>query len=318
MQKDSYHHSYPESTRQSYMSFMRKPNAGLLSELAPAKINLYLHVVGRRNDGYHLIDSLVVFSSISDEILVSVADKLSLSVSGPFASEVPTGESNLVLVAAKKLLETLKYEPKVVFHLTKILPVASGLGGGSSDAAATLRLLSKLYRIGMKKPEIINQLSTISQSLGADVPVCLLKQPCFVSGIGEKLSPAPSVTGIPILLVNPRLQVSTASVFMTYNDDFSAPVSFLAPTQIPLTAQVLADYIVNSHNDLTNTAIRLCPTIKNIINAISTMRGCLLARMSGSGGTCFGLFETNNQVITAAEKITKAEPSWWVQVGSLL
>nr|MBC8158527.1 4-(cytidine 5'-diphospho)-2-C-methyl-D-erythritol kinase [Alphaproteobacteria bacterium] len=192
---------------------------------APAKINLYLHVTGRRDDGYHLLDSLIVFADVGDRIAVSPADDFSLDIDGPFSAGLSNGPENLVVRAARTLAELAEVRDGARIRLTKTLPVASGIGGGSADAAATIRALMRLWEI---EPHA-NALTEMALSLGADVPVCLAGQPSFMGGIGEDIDAAPSLPPVWLVLVNPGVGVSTPSVFAARKEEFSAPARFDAP-----------------------------------------------------------------------------------------
>ncbi len=296
------------------------------AEPAPAKLNLYLHVVGRRPDGYHLLDSLVVFASVADRITVAPAPASSLTVDGPFAAAVPPGEGNLALAAAERLGGLLGDRGEgpnprgVAIALTKALPVAAGLGGGSADAAAVLRALLRLWdRAGAGLAPADPGLARLAESLGADVPACLAGQPRYVGGIGERLDPAPAVSGIPVVLVNPGLPLPTPAVFRARTGDFSSPDRFPGPLDgTAFEPPVLAALLADRRNDLTEAALTLCPAVGTVLAALTATSGCLLARMSGSGATCFGLFDRPASAVDAAAALARAEPGWWVQAGHLL
>ena len=281
----------------------------LMAECAPAKINLHLHVVGRRGDGYHLLDSLVVFAAVGDRLSVTPADDLSLSVTGPFAAGLAAENDNLVLRAARALASRAGVAARGKLVLGKYLPVSSGIGGGSADAAAALRLLSRFWRISV--PE--DQLSDIARGLGADVPVCLLNQPATMSGIGEVLAPAPSLPDVGIVLINPGVAVSTPDVFRARTGAFSPAASFPAGGWIE--SESLAASLHAVGNDLEPPARTLAPSISDTLAALEALPGCLLARMSGSGATCFGLFPTPQGAQEAARTIIRT--GWWVWGGGL-
>ncbi len=281
-----------------------------MDEFAPAKLNLYLHVTGRRDDGYHLLDSLIAFADVGDRVSVAASSDLRLSVDGPFAAQVPNDDGNLVLQAARAMAAALDRPAAAEIRLTKMLPVASGIGGGSSDAAATLRALLRLWDAALPAPE----LTDLALRLGADVPVCLHGRTCHLSGIGERLDPAPSVADQPIVLVNPGVGVSTPTVFKARQGPFSSPLRLADPSSGP---HGLAQALAQRRNDLAPPAITLEPTIAAVLAAIEATPSCLLARMSGSGATCFGLFETVDQAHTAAREIADEEPSWWVEATRL-
>lgn len=270
---------------------------------APAKLNLYLHVTGRRPDGYHLLDSLFVFADIGDRVSAAPADDLSLTVTGPFAGALAGEGDNLVLRAARALAAVAGIAPKAKLTLEKNLPVAAGLGGGSADAAAALRALSDLW--GLDQP-----LADIALQLGADVPACLHGRPCLVSGIGETIAPAPSLGGpLHVVLVNPGLPLATASVFAARAGAFSAA----APLDRPCAnAFDLALALRPRRNDLEPAARFLVPEIDDVLAALADRSGCLLARLSGSGPTCFGLFADARSADLAIRRLSMGETGWWV------
>jgi 4-diphosphocytidyl-2-C-methyl-D-erythritol kinase len=281
-----------------------------LRVLAPAKINLYLHVVGRRSDGYHLLDSLVAFADIGDRLAVAPADRLSLSVAGPEAAALGgLGDDNLVLRAARLLAasETIG----AGLHLEKHLPIASGIGGGSSDAAAALRLLTQFW----PRPPAGAALTEIAARLGADVPACLLARPAWVGGIGEEIRPAAGLPPAGIVLANPRRTLPTPAVFQARRGAFSAPNRF---SPMPSDAAALAAALASRRNDLTPAALTLVPDIAAVLQRLADLPGMLLARMSGSGATCFALFADRATALAAADALAAAEPGWWVAGGALL
>ena len=281
-----------------------------VTEFAPAKLNLYLHVTGRRDDGYHLLDSLVAFADVGDRLSAAPSADLRLSVDGPFAAQVPCDDDNLVLRAARALAAALDRPPVADLRLTKILPVASGIGGGSADAAATLRVLLTLWDVELPAPA----LDDLALRLGADVPVCLHGRTCYLSGVGERLDPAPSVAGQPIVLVNPGVGVSTPAVFKARRGPFSSPQPLSDPQSGP---RGLAPALAQRRNDLAPPAMALVPSVADVLAALEAAPACLLARMSGSGATCFGLFETDGGAQEAARVIAARHPSWWVQPARL-
>ncbi|MBS7813685.1 4-(cytidine 5'-diphospho)-2-C-methyl-D-erythritol kinase [Roseococcus pinisoli] len=278
----------------------------MLLEPAPAKVNLYLHVTGRREDGYHLLDSLAVFGPAADALQAVPAETLSLSLEGPFGDALVAEADNLVLRAARALL------PEGVMHgaalrLTKCLPVASGIGGGSADAAAALRLLNRLWATGLDEAA----LAALAAPLGADVPVCVASRPAVMQGIGELIRPAPTLPECGLLLVNPRVPLATPAVFRARQGGFSPPA--VLPESWPDAAAMATD-LARLGNDLEAAALSLCSPIGEVLAALRGQPGCLLARMSGSGATCFGLFATPAEAETAA----RAMPStWWASGGGL-
>lgn len=278
--------------------------AGAL-EAAPAKLNLYLHVVGKRADGYHRLDSLVVFTATGDTLRVEPADTLSLSIDGPFAAGLSAGDDNLVMKAARAL-----GTGGARLTLTKNLPVASGIGGGSADAAAALRLLRRHWRLDISDA----QLHAIAAALGADVPVCLRAQPAFLGGIGEELTPAPPLPPVGIVLVNPGLPLPTPTVFAARSGPFSPAARF---SEAPRDAASLAALLAERRNDLEAPAIALVPAIATVLAALRATPGCRLARLSGSGATCFGLYDTPETASHAAAALARG-PHWWVSATHLL
>lgn len=271
-------------------------------EDAPAKVNLYLHVTGRRADGYHLLDSLAVFGPAADSLHAEPAQELSLVLDGPFGEALAAEPDNLVLRAARALA------PRgAALRLIKRLPVASGIGGGSADAAAALRLLNRLW--GAERDE--SALARLAAPLGADIPVCIASRPALMQGIGEVIRPAPQLPECGLLLVNPGVPVATPAVFRARQGEFTPPATL--PESWPDAAAMAAD-LRRLTNDLESAALSLCPAIAEVLAALRAQPGCLLARMSGSGATCFGLFATPAGAAAAA----RAMPTgWWASGGGL-
>ena len=274
------------------------------SAFAPAKINLFLHVGDKRADGYHEICSLAAFADVGDTVHGEVADTLSLTLTGPFAAALEGDDDNLVLRAAQALQDWARDKGRKVdgarLTLHKVLPVASGIGGGSSDAAATLKLLNKIWRLGAGDAD----LAAIAAQLGADVPVCLRAQATLMQGIGEKLTPWPGQDGIPALLVNPHIAVMTADVFRGLNARTG-----ITPPKHPDTG---IDWLAACGNDLEAPARGPAPVIGDIVADLTATPGCRLARMSGSGATCFALFGAQNEAASAAAAFQHRYPHWWV------
>lgn len=278
---------------------------------APAKVNLYLHVTGQRDDGYHLLDSLVVFAGIGDTLTIAPADDLSLVVDGPFAAKVPAGRDNLAFKAADALARVARVRAGAAIRLTKRLPPAAGIGGGSADAAAVLRALKRLWGVDIDN----DAFARLALSLGADVPVCRFGRAAFMGGIGEKLGAAPALPPVSLVLVNPNRPLATKDVFRARDQPFSAPGRFTAP---PADASALAALLRERKNDLEAPAIRLMPAVGEVLAVLSRQPGCLLARMSGSGATCFGLFADDGAAGEAAAAIARAEPGWWAAATRLV
>lgn len=271
---------------------------------APAKVNLYLHVTGRRADGYHLLDSLFVFAKDGDEITVREAESLSLEITGPYARFLPAGQDNIVLKAARSLASACGIPPKAEIRLEKNLPVASGIGGGSADAAATLKALMRLWNLTVSGEE----LHKIALDLGADVPSCLASKAVQVSGIGDILTPAPALPRLYVLLVNPNKPVSTPAVFKTRAPVFSKAAPFTQPiTDFDLFIDALSE----RHNDLCEAACRLEPAVGRVLLALKKYPACRFAGMSGSGGTCFGLFPSAQEAESVCDEMRHSQPDWW-------
>lgn len=278
----------------------------VLTAFAPAKVNLHLHVVGRRPDGYHLLDSLVVFADVGDRLSVSPGAGFSLSITGPFAAGLDAEADNLVLRAGRALAAAGGIEPTGHLVLEKNLPVASGIGGGSADAAAALHLLRAFWGLS-------TDLGDLAPALGADVPVCLSGAPSMMSGIGEIVAPAPALPNLGLVLVNPGVAVSTPAVFRARSGGFSWPAAF--PAAGWTTTASLAASLRDTTNDLEAPARALVPAIGRALDSLAAAPGCLLARMSGSGATCFGIFASPEDAAVAAPTI--GTPNWWRWGGGL-
>ena len=274
---------------------------------APAKLNLYLHILGRRADGYHLLDSLFAFvEGIGDRLRITPADTDSLSLTGPFAGAL--AGDNLVLKALSGLRRLAPALPGQAIRLEKNLPVAAGLGGGSADAAAVLRYFGP--RLGIAS----EALQALALTLGADVPACVEGRPLFVSGIGEGLEAAPALPAVPLVLANPRVPLSTAAVFRT----LAPPYPHDAPVARPAAfadAAALIDWLQALANDLEPTARALCPAIAPLADALAAQPGCRLVRMAGSGPSLFGLFEDPAKAAAAAAALESTGA--WAMAGRL-
>lgn len=270
---------------------------------APAKINLALHVTGRRADGYHLLDSLVVFASIGDRVTVTHSDRLALEITGPEAGGLTGGADNLVLKAARF------FDPGCTVRITlvKNLPVASGIGGGSADAAATIKALAELYDRPIPEP-------ADTACLGADVPACMMGRPLRLRGVGEGLSEVPGLPAIDIVLVNPRIGLATPRVFAQLTSRSNPPLEGRLPQWAD--PQAFCDWLGETRNDLLAPATRLVPEIALVLASIRDT-GCLFAGMSGSGGTCFGLYPPDGGAAKSArDRVHAQHPEWWCQNGS--
>jgi 4-diphosphocytidyl-2-C-methyl-D-erythritol kinase len=280
---------------------------------APAKLNLYLHVTGKRADGYHLLDSLVAFADIADRVTIAPATELSFAADGPFAGafahDDPAG--NLVVRAALELGAAAGREPNVALTLTKNLPVASGIGGGSADAAACLRGLARLWGIDPVGDVLVN----VAAKLGSDIPACVDGRVCYMGGVGTELAPAPRLPEAGLLLVNPGVGLSTPAVYRARQGAFTQEMRF---ADAPKDARALAGLLAERTNDLAAAAIGLVPEIAAVLDAIGQTESCLLSRMSGSGATCFGIFADKEAATRAAAAVKVANPGWWVAPGRLV
>lgn len=262
------------------------------TETAYAKINLALHVRERLPDGYHRIETLFAFCTGGDRLTAEPADTLSLTIGGPFARGLPADETNLVLRAARALARATGITAGAAIHLDKRLPVASGIGGGSADAAAALRLLPRLWGVEVGD----DLLHDIAASLGADVPACLASRAARGEGRGDRLRPAHVASGVPLLLVNPRVPLSTAAVFAGWDG---------------MDRGALTDDPADGRNDLQAPALALCPPIAVVLDALEAKAGATLVRMSGSGATCFALFDDSLACDAADARIAALRPDWW-------
>lgn len=270
------------------------------TEPAPAKVNLTLHVTGQRADGYHLLDSLVCFAEVGDRISAEADSGLSLALTGPEAGALTAGADNLVLRAARAFGPDT---PGARLVLDKHLPTASGIGGGSADAAATLRLLARLWRRALPAPETV-------LALGADVPVCLAGRTARMTGIGGHLASAPVLPPVWAVLANPRVEVPTPSVFRALKRRDGRSM----PADLPRlrSAAELAIWLRMMRNDLEAPAVAVAPVVAEVIATLTALPGCLMARMSGSGATCFGLFPDPLAAAAAAASLRRQRAGWWV------
>ncbi|MDX1484674.1 MAG: 4-(cytidine 5'-diphospho)-2-C-methyl-D-erythritol kinase [Alphaproteobacteria bacterium] len=280
---------------------------------APAKLNLYLHVTGRRPDGYHLLESLVAFIGLADRLTLEEADAFALELTGPAAAGLGTGPGNLALAAARALARRVadaRARP-VRIGLDKHIPIAAGLGGGSADAAAVLAGLARLWGAG---DEV---LAETALGLGADVPVCLEARPRIMAGIGEVLGPAVTLPDAGVALINPGVRLATPEVFAAFDRLGDGPPARSRPgfDPAPADASALAARLSETGNDLTTAARALAPVVGAVLGALGAAPGCRLARMAGSGPTCFGLFDDGAAAEAARAAIVGAEPGWWGWAG---
>ena len=273
-----------------------------VEERAPAKLNLALHVVGRREDGYHALETVVAFTEFGDVVRAEIAEHDTFGADGPFAAALGDGP-NLVELARDALRARARASTPVALTLIKRLPVASGIGGGSADAAATLRALARLWHVG--PPEAIEGLlCEIGAGLGADVPMCVLSRPLVASGVGERLVPLEPGTFDrgSVVLVNPSVPLSTPEVFARLTSRENPPLP-------PLSERAPIDWLATARNDLEPSARSLVPEVGEALDALAPAR---FARMSGSGATCYGLFEGEDEADACAEAIRQTHPEWFV------
>ncbi|MDI1264587.1 MAG: 4-(cytidine 5'-diphospho)-2-C-methyl-D-erythritol kinase [bacterium] len=292
----------------------------VLSEEGRAKVNLTLRVNGRRADGYHDLESVVAFADCADRLTLTPGADLDLLMSGPLAQACGDTSDNLVLKAAKLLAERVPGMKAGQFTLDKVLPVAAGIGGGSADAAAALRLLAQLNGLELDDPRIIE----VAQLTGADVPVCVRSLACVMTGVGETLQPL-NLPKMPCVMVNPCVPVATKDVFGALglrNGELlvGATDVLLQDRSWPDADNSIAEWIeafAEVGNDLEAPAARIQPVITEVLSALGAAEGNQLARMSGSGATCFAIFEKPADAQAAAEKIRRDHPEWWVHAGTL-
>jgi 4-diphosphocytidyl-2-C-methyl-D-erythritol kinase len=278
---------------------------------ARAKINLFLHVGERRADGFHPLQSLAVFAETADDLSVEEADDLSLVLDGPFAEGLTGEDDNLVLKAARALAAHGGRPAGARLRLTKNLPVASGIGGGSADAAAALRALAGLWR--MEADE--DTLCGIAAQLGSDIPVCVLSRPAFMAGRGEILTPIEALPRLPLLLVNPGVKVPTRDVFAALQE--RRGVEMALPRGRFTDLADLLRFLEITANDLEAPAVAQAPVIGEVLSVLKSLPGALFVRMSGSGATCFALMPDDDGCARAAAMLRERQPGWWVQATSV-
>jgi 4-diphosphocytidyl-2-C-methyl-D-erythritol kinase len=290
-----------------------------LIEDGRAKVNLTLRVVGRRVDGYHDLESVVAFADCADRLTLTSGPELSLKTTGPLAEACGETADNLVLKAARLLAERVPDLKLGEFILDKVLPVAAGIGGGSADAAAALRLLARLNGMALDDP----RLKDVALSTGADVPVCLASRACDMAGVGETLMPL-SLPKLPCVMINPRVPVATKDVFKALglrNGELLVGASdVIEAAAWPEAGASIADWVEALSavvNDLETPAMRIQPAIAEVLSALRSADGAMLARMSGSGATCFAIFANGAAAQRAAQKILHDHPAWWVHAGEL-
>jgi 4-diphosphocytidyl-2-C-methyl-D-erythritol kinase len=296
-----------------------KSAAPALSEDARAKVNLTLRVVGRRVDGYHELESVVAFADCADRLSFAPGTEFSLKMSGPQAQACGEIADNLVLTAAQLLRENVPELQLGDFTLEKLLPVAAGIGGGSADAAAALRLLAQASGLALDDPRLIE----VAKSTGADVPVCLASRACLMTGVGETLAPL-NLPKMPCVLANPCVPVATRDVFaslgLRHGELLVGAADVFLQDLWPEQGASLEDWVealAAGSNDLEAPAIRIEPVIGKVISALSATNGAWLTRMSGSGATCFAIYENTAEAQRAAEKVRLDHPTWWVHAGVL-
>jgi 4-diphosphocytidyl-2-C-methyl-D-erythritol kinase len=293
--------------------------AQALVEYGRAKVNLTLRVVGRRVDGYHDLESVVAFADCADRLALAPAPKLTLEATGPLADACGATSDNLVLKAARLLAERVDNLALGAFTLDKVLPVAAGIGGGSADAAAALRLLARLNGLAADDKRIRD----VALKTGADVPVCLASRACDMTGVGETLLPL-SLPKLPSVLVNPRVPVATKDVFaalgLRSGQLLVGVTDVIRAPAWPDEGASVGDWVkalAGVPNDLEPPALRVQPVISEVLSALRGSQGVQLARMSGSGATCFAIFSSAADAQAAAAKISADHPAWWVHAGEL-
>lgn len=279
--------------------------------LAPAKINLFLHITGKRDDGYHTLQSLMVFVDVGDELEFAPHDSLFIDIDGPFAGDMPEPQDNLVYKAAQLLANDYHETVRGRITLNKRLPIASGIAGGSSDAATALAGLARLWGL----PDERGRLEKLAQKLGADVPACLARKPVWAEGIGEKMTYMSEMPPLHFVLANPMKPTPTPEVFRRFRNKYSPIIQFSGRRKTA--PEWIADMKIY-RNDLLDAALEVTPEIRQVLDAISSTPGCHVARLTGSGATCFGVYDNDNAAMAAVNKIKQQYPRWWVAPTKLL
>ena len=287
------------------------PAAVPLRRHAWAKVNLYLEITGQRTDGYHELDSLIVFVGLADRLEFRPAESLELRCTGPFGDAVPPAADNLVVRAARALAARADIVPAAHIELDKRIPAAAGIGGGSADAAAALEGLAALWDLAPRPDEM----KDIAVGLGADVPVCLYGRPALVRGLGELLERAPPLPPAWLVLVNPGRPLATQDVFKARAGAFSPAVAW---TKVARDLEEFVEWLADRTNDLEPAALALVPEIGLVLDRLDAAAGALLTRMSGSGATCYGLFATAGEARAAAAAIGAERPDWWIAAAPML
>lgn len=288
-----------------------------ISYTAPAKINLFLHITNKLDNGYHLIESVMVFVDYGDELSITESQEFSFSVNGAYGKDIPSDDNNIAIKALDLLIKKAGKEERPLLNITlkKNLPVGAGIGGGSSDAAALMKIVNKECNLGFS----IQELQEIGLNIGADIPVCLSCEPSFVSGIGEKILPLSNFPKKEILLVNPNLPLLTKDIFQMSVKQFSSSIEEkLISLHKSKSMSEILNFLKEQKNDLQNSATSLVPEIVEIILLLESQKNCLFSRMSGTGATCFGVFEDKESCQNAMKNIQNLFPNWWVQSGSII
>jgi 4-diphosphocytidyl-2-C-methyl-D-erythritol kinase len=279
-----------------------------LVEKACAKINLTLRVLGRREDGYHDLESLVAFADVADKLDLEPGQPEGLDISGPFAAGCDAGSDNLVLKAAMALRERVGRLKSGRFLLDKRIPVAAGIGGGSADAAAALRLLARANDLALNDP----RLKSAALDVGADVPICLESKPRVMRGVGELLSAPITMPPLPALLINPGVALPTRDVFAAFAGSEGSKMQVGIP---PHERDAAIDFLARYGNDLAQAAVRCAPVITDVLMSLRALPGVRLARMSGSGPTCFALFRSFGEASAEARRLQAERKDWWVHAA---